>query len=138
MVKKYQEYAIAIKKNHEAGMKAIEIANLFDLSPQRVNYWIHHLITYHKKRRTKLTKNERNIIIKWAKDKPINIASAKKILHKFNNLSKSKKEKKLPKTVCLSTINKTLNKYISKPKKMKKVFILTESQKAKRFEFLNL
>jgi len=81
MVKKYQEYAITIKKNHEAGMKAIEIANLFGLSPQRVNYWIHHPITYHKKRRTKLTKNERNIIIKWARDKPINIASAKKILH---------------------------------------------------------
>ena len=53
----------------------------------------------------------------------------------FIDLSKAKK-KKLPKTVCLSTINNTLNKYISKPKKVRKVFILTESQKAKRFEFL--
>ena len=104
MVKKYQEYAITIKKNHEAGMKAIEIANLFGLSPQRVNYWIHHPIIYHNKRRTKLTKNESNIIIKWAKVKPINIFSVKKILHRFNNLSKSKKENKLPKTVCLSTM----------------------------------
>ena len=32
---------IAIKKNYEAGMKPKEIAKLFGISKQRVNYWIH-------------------------------------------------------------------------------------------------
>ena len=88
---KNHEYAIAIKKNFSAGMKPIQIAKLFNISPQKVNYWIHHPIVYHKNRRMKLTRNERNIIIKWAKNKPINIASAKIIQRKFNYLSKTKK-----------------------------------------------
>ena len=73
----------------------------------------------------KLTRNERNIIIRWAKNKPINIASAKKIQRKFNYLSKTEKENNSPKKVSLSTINKILNKFISKPKKIRKVFVLT-------------
>ena len=136
MVKEYQERAIAIKKVYEAGMKAIEIARLLSISPQKVNYWIHHPITYKKKRREKLTKNERNFIIKWAKNKPINIASAKRIQKRFNRLSKYQKENKLQKKVSISTINKILNKFISKPKKIRKVFLLTETQKKKRYEFL--
>ena len=50
MVKEYQERSIAIKKDYEAGMKAIEIARLFSISPQKVNYWIHHPITYKKEK----------------------------------------------------------------------------------------
>ena len=33
--------AIEIKENYFAGMKPKEIAKLFQLSKQRVNYWIH-------------------------------------------------------------------------------------------------
>ena len=36
--------AIAIKQNYSAGMKAKDIANLFNISKQRVNYWIHSSI----------------------------------------------------------------------------------------------
>ena len=97
MVKEYQERAIAIKKDYEAGMKAIEIARLFSISPQNVNYWIHHPIIYKKKRRGKLTKNKRNLIIKWDRNKPINISSAKRIQKRFNRMSKYKKENKLQK-----------------------------------------
>ena len=81
----------------------------------------------------KLTRNERNIIIKWAKNKPINIASAKIIQNKYNRLPKYKKEKKFQKKVCLSIINKILNKFISKPKKMRKVFVLSEKNKEQRY-----
>ena len=35
------EFAIAIKKNYEAGMRPKDIAELFNLSKQRVNYWLH-------------------------------------------------------------------------------------------------
>ena len=117
-------------------MKPIQIAKLFNISPQKVNYWVHHPIIYHRKRRTKLTRNERNIIIRWAKNKPVNIASSKIIQRKFNYLSKSKKEDNKPKKVSLSTINKTLNNFISKPKKMRKVFVLTENNKKQRMNFL--
>ena len=135
-ISKNQEDAIAIKKNYSASMKPIEITKLFNISPQKVNYWIHHPLTFHRQRRTKLTRNERNIIIKWAKNKPINTASARKIQNKFNNLPKSKKENKIQKKVCLSTINNTLNRYISKPKKMRKVFIISEQNKEQRLNFL--
>ena len=81
------ELSIAIKKNYEAGMRPKEIAKLFKISKQRINYWIHNPIIYKRKRRTKLTRNERNLIIKWAKDKPINFAK------KFKFLTKEKNEK---------------------------------------------
>ena len=89
---KYHELANAIKKNYEAGMKANKIAILFKISPQRVNYWIHNEIVNPKKRRTKLTRNEKNIIIKWAKNKPTNIAGVKKLQIKFNSMSSKKRK----------------------------------------------
>ena len=45
--------AIAIKKNYSAGMKAKDIAKLFKISKQRVNYWSHNSIKT-RKRRSKL------------------------------------------------------------------------------------
>ena len=131
---KNQELAWAIKKNHEAGMKAIQIAKLFKISPQVVNYWIHNEIKP-RKRRTKLTRNEKNMLIKWAKNKPINIAGAKKLQMKFNSLPSKRKEKHMNKKIGLSTVNKILNQ-ISKPKKIIKVFFLSNQQKEQRLDFL--
>lgn len=54
---KNHHLAIAIKENYAAGMKPKEIASLFHISKQRVNYWIHHSIKT-RKRRTKLTLKE--------------------------------------------------------------------------------
>jgi len=45
-------------------MKPIDIANLFGVSKQRVNYWLHTPLKKGK-RRTKLTRKEINIIAKW-------------------------------------------------------------------------
>ena len=95
------ELAIAIKKVYESGMKPKEISKLFNVSKQRINYCIHHSKIIRKKRRTKLTRNEKMILIKWAKDKPINLASARKLQNRFNSLPKSKKEKKLQKKFLL-------------------------------------
>ena len=87
-------------------MKPIQIAKLFGISPQKVNYWVHHPIITHNKRRMKLIRKERSIIIKWAKNNPINIASAKIIQNKYNRLPKYKKKKKnfKKKFVCQSSI----------------------------------
>ena len=128
--------AIAIKKNYESGMKPRDIAKLFNISKQRINYCIHHSKINKKKRRTKLTRNEKLILMKWARDKPINVASARQLQKKFNSLPKSKKEKKLQKKISLTTVNKTLNKYLSKPKQIKKVFYLSSLNKEKRLKFL--
>ena len=40
--RKNKELAVAVKKNYEAKMKPVEIAKLFNISKQKVNYWIHH------------------------------------------------------------------------------------------------
>ena len=49
-VKDYKHHlAITIKKNYEAGMRPKDIAALFKISKQRINYWIHHSIHNKKK-----------------------------------------------------------------------------------------
>ena len=58
---KNHHLAITIKVNYAAGMKPKEIASLFQISKQRVNYWIHRPIKT-RKRRTKLTRKEINMI----------------------------------------------------------------------------
>ena len=117
-------------------MKPQKISELFKISKQRVNYWIHHGVLNKRKRITKLTRNEKLILIKWAKDKPINLASAIKLQMKFNSLPRTKKENRLPKKNSLSTANKTLNSGLSKPKLIRKVFYLTINEKAERLNFL--
>ena len=78
-----------------AGMKPKEIAELFQISKQRVNYWIHTPIRQ-KIRREKLSRKEINKIVKWAKDKSIMECkvSAKNIQSRYNKLPKRLKEKK--------------------------------------------
>lgn len=105
-----RELAIAIRKNFEAGMKPRDISKLFNITKQRVNYCIHHSTYNKRRRRSKLSRNEKNMLIKWAKDKPINIASAKRLRNRFNSLPKYKKEKKKQKKISLSTVNKVLNR----------------------------
>ena len=133
---KEHHLAIAIKENFAAGMRQKDIATLFKISKQRVNYWIHNPIQK-RKRRTKLSRKEINTIVKWARDKPIIECrvSAKNIQSRFNKLSKNKKERKKQKTISLSTANRVLNKYISKPKVIRKVFHLKPSDRKLRLDF---
>ena len=66
------------------------------------------------------------MLINEAKDRLISLVSERKIQRKFNPSPKHKKEKK----VSLSTLNWAMNKYLSKPKQTKKVF-LNSSNKSK-------
>ena len=95
---KNHHLAIVIKEDYSAGMKAKDIASLFHTSKQRVNYWIHRSIKT-RKSPTKLTRKEINMLISWAKDKPIieKKVSAKNIQIKYNKLPKKFKEKKMKK-----------------------------------------
>ena len=76
--------AIIIKTNYQAGMKPRDIAALLKVSKQVVNYWIHHPIIEKRIRRTKLIRKEKNLLIKWAKDRPINLVSTRKLQRIFN------------------------------------------------------
>ena len=133
---KNHHLAIEIKENYAHGMKPKEIANLFHLSKLRVNYWLHHEIR-NRKRRTKLNHKEINMIVKWAKDKPImeKKVSAKNIQQRFNRLKKKFKENKKKKIISLSTANRVLNKFIGKPRLIRKVFHLKPSEKNLRVLF---
>ena len=128
--------AIAIKENYAAGMRPKEISSLFKISKQRINYWLHKEIKK-RKRRTKLNRNEINLLVKWAKDKPImeKRVSARNIQTKFNKLSRKMKEKGKNKKISLSTANRILNKYISKPRVIRKVFSLKPHEKKLRLDF---
>ena len=134
---KNHHLAIAIKENYAAGMKAKDICALFKISKQRVNYWIHRSLKK-RKRRSKLTRKEINLLVKWAKDKPImeKKVSAKNIQIKFNKLPKKFKENKKKKIISLSTANRVLNKFIGKPRIIRKVFYLRPSDKILRVQFL--
>ena len=96
-----------------------------------------HPIREKRKRRTKLTRNEINFIVKWAKDKPIveKKVSAKNIQNKFNKLPKRLKEKGLNKKISLSTANRVLNKHIGKPRIIRKVFSLKPYERKLRLDF---
>ena len=127
--------AINIKTNYQAGMKPRDISFLLKVSKQVVNYWIHNPIIEKRKRRTKLIRKEKSLLIKWAKERPINLVSARKIQRKFNSLLKRKK-KKIEKKVSLSTVNRTLYWFLSKPKHIKKVFFLSSTNREQRKKFL--
>ena len=78
------------------------------------------------------------MIVKWAKDKPIMECkvSARNIQNKYNRLPKKLKEKKRQKKISLSTANRILNKYIGKPRMLRKVFYLKQEEKQLRLNFL--
>ena len=78
------------------------------------------------------------MLVKWAKDKPImeKKVSAKNIQNKINKLPKKFKENKKKKIISLSTTNRVLNKFIGKPRIIRKVFYLKPSDKILRVKFL--
>ena len=77
------------------------------------------------------------MIVKWAKDKPImeQKVSAKDIQIRFNKLPKKFKENRKKKLISISTANRILNKFISKPRVIRKVFYLRPNDKKLRVQF---
>ena len=77
------------------------------------------------------------MIVKWARDKPImkKQVLAKNMEIKFNKLAKKFKENKLKKKISLPTANRVLNKFIGKPRDIRKVFYLKPNDKKLRVQF---
>ena len=83
-------------------MKPNDIAALFHLSKQRVNYWIHREIKK-RKRRTKLKKREINMFFRWERDKPImeKQVYTKNIQIRFNKLPRKFKDNRINQKISL-------------------------------------
>ena len=80
-------------------MKQINIVKLHNILKRKVNYLIHIPIILKRKRKTKLIWKEKNLLVRWASDKSINLWSSKKIQNKFNLLPKNKKEMNMQKKI---------------------------------------
>ena len=92
-----------------------------------------HPLKPYQTRKRKLDEKYLKIIIDLAKDKTTSSMSSAKIANIVNKeLVKDGKNM----TIHKSTICRILNKEIGKPRKIKKVFYLTEKQKKKEFHFV--
>ena len=125
MVKKINKDSIAIKTLLNKGMKPIEVANLLDVSKQKVNYWKRHEIKTIQTRRKKLDASFIQKICELAENKTTSEMSSRKIASiinedlKTNNiLDKNKKPIKISHVTACSYMNQLLGR----PRRIRKVF----------------
>ena len=138
MVKKINEQALAFKDlvaNDE--MKQAEIARLLNISPQKVYYWVHHPFKMKHKRRKKFSQFYIDKIAKLAKNKTTSSMSCRRISRIIDTalLKRNIKYKGKQMKISFKTVSNYLRKIYGKPKKIRKVFFLSEAQKIKLTEF---
>ena len=141
MVKKTKKEIYVIKELLLKGWSQKKIAKLLNISKQRVNYWAHHQIKSSQIRKTKLRDIYKDAIIRWAKNKPTSLMSCRKIAAKINRVLKLKKEldnKGKILSVSYKTVNNILKEFYGRPKKIRKVFFLSEENINQRFEFCKM
>ena len=141
MVKKTKKEIYVIKELLLKGWSQKKIAKFLNLSKQRVNYWAHHQIKSSQRRKTKLRDIYKDAIIRWAKNKPTSSMSCRKIAAKINRVLKLKKEfdnKGKILSVSYKTVNNILKEFYGRPKKIRKVFFLSEDNINQRFEFCKM
>ena len=106
-----------------------------------MNYWAHHQIKSSQIRKTKLRDIYKDVIIRWAKNKPTSLLSCRKSAAKINRVLKLKKEldnKGKILSVSYKTVNNILKEFYGRPKKIRKVFFLSEENINQRFEFCKM
>jgi len=138
MVKKINKDAIMIKGLLKRGYKQCEISMMLDIKKEKVSYWARTDIKTTHKRRKKLNDIYINRIQRWAKNQVTSSRSSRKIADMINSvlLKKGELDKKgKPISVHYTTVNNYLKEYFGTPRKIRKVFYLSESQKKKRFDF---
>ena len=138
MAKKTNKDAILIKELLKKGWSQKKIANFLRLSPQKVNYWSLHEIKTFQSRKLKLKDIYVQRIIRWAKNKPTSLMSCRKISRMINSVLEKRNEidgqgKQV--TITYKTVNNILKKHYGKPKRIRKVFYLSEKDKEKRYNF---
>ena len=138
MVKKINKDANAIQAFLEKGYNQAWIARKLGISKQKVNYWSKTAIKTVQNRRSKLSDEYKKKIVELAEDKLTSDMGSRKIANIINDDLKSNnvvdKRGKLIQ-IEKTTVNRILKKALGKPRKIRKVFFLTNEQKKKRLKF---
>ena len=132
MCKKINEDAIAVKRLIASGeMKYAEIARLLKISRQKVYYWAHKDIITKQQRRKKFSKFYFDKIIKLARNKTTSNMSCRKISRIINTalIKRNIKYKGKQLKISFKTVSNYLREIYGRPKKIRKVFYLSEAQK---------
>ena len=138
MVKHINKDAITIKELLNKGMRQCQIAKLLNLKRAKVNYWSKVEIKERQFKKKKLKDEYIKKIQKWATNKTTSLRSSRKISYMINSVLEKKGEvdkkgKKL--SIHFTTVNNYLKEYFGRPKKIRKVFYLSDIQKKNRCDF---
>ena len=138
MGKKINADALAIKRLIASGeIKYAEIARILDISRQKVYYWAHNDFKVTQKRRKKFIKYYFDKIVKLARNKTTSNMSCRKIARIINTalIKRNIKYRGKQLKIYFKTVSNYLREIYGKPKKIRKVFYLSEAQKKKRVDF---
>ena len=135
MVKNINKDSIAIKTLLNKGMKPIEVANLLDVSKQKVNYWKRNEIKTIQTRRKKLDASFIQKICELAENKTTSEMSSRKIASiinedlKTNNILDINKK---PIKISNVTAYSYMNQLSGRPRRIRRVFYLTKEKNEKK------
>ena len=105
----------------------MEIAKKYGFKKQKVSYWKYHEIKTVIKRKSKLTDNDINYMIKLAENQTTSNMGTRKF--------KKFKEEGRKLTISHMTSSRILNKNLGKPRKIKKVFSINNKKKEERIKY---
>ena len=138
MVKHFNKDAGGIQTFLAKGYSQAWISRKLGISKQKVNYWSKTSMKTVQYRKTKLSNEYIEKIIKLFEDKLTSDMSSRKIACIINEdlknnhiIDKNGKIVQIEKT----TVNRILKKALGKPRKIRKFFFLTNEQKKKRIKF---
>ena len=140
--KKDPNRAYLIKKLLKARKTTKEIMKIANCSKQLVSKYRNYDPKPRPiKRALKLPERYLTFLINQSQDKPCGRRSSRYLARVLNKILKNRKikdSKGRVMTVTHTTINNYLNKMLGKPKKIRKVFYLSENQKKERVKFYEM
>ena len=126
--------AITIQNLIKQNVPTKEIMKRFKVSRQYIHYWKYKKLKETHYRKKKLPIKYIKWLINKASNRPVSECSSRnmaRILNRELKREKIKDSKERQLTIGYRTVNNILNKFIGKPKKIRKVFFLSEEQKKK-------
>ena len=132
MVKKINQFGATCKTLLSQGYTQSWIARKLKVKRQNVNYWAKHPLKTEQKKRRKLPEKYLEKIKQMAANKTTSSMSSSRIASIINDdLVKDK----LDMSIHRSTVARILKKEFGSPRRIKKVFYLTDKQKKQRLNF---
>ena len=126
------QLAITVKNLIAKGVPTREIMKQLGVNKQYISYWRHKEIKETHYRKKKLPIQYIKWLVKLASNKLVSECSSRiitRILNKKLKQDKVKDNKKKQLTIGYRTVNKILNKFIGKPRKIRKVFFYQKNKK---------